>query len=163
VKAKNLLYLVWLIPAYLLFLLIHQIDVFFDARYTIKNGELYVAEVTDFRIKQIAAQTNGYIDVRFTTTQGDIVERRLSLAVQHAARLMEEKELQVRYLAGSGQEIVIVPTFNIQQQIVRINIAIIVISFTVMLLVSLWAMRFLKGRKEAGTDVKPEFEIINTG
>lgn len=159
-KSRNLLHLVWLIPAYLLFLQLHQISVFFDAQKTMSEGALYDAEVTDFKIKQIAAQTNGYIVVRFTSSDGDVVERKLSLAVQHAARLMEFENLPVRYLENSGQEVILVPTFEIQQQVIRINIAILTISLVVLIGVSTGVSRFVIRKNRSGDADSPEFQLV---
>ncbi|TVQ15738.1 MAG: hypothetical protein EA364_01480 [Balneolaceae bacterium] len=161
-RSRNLLNLVWLIPAYLLFLQVHQINVFLDAKNTMANGELQEAEVTDFKIKQIAAQTNGYIVVRFTSSEGELIERKLSLGVQHAARLMEHENLPVRYLKGSGQEVILVPTFDIQLQIIRINIAIITASLIVLIAVSAGVSRYVIRKNKSGEPDSPEFKLINT-
>ncbi|MFU8860172.1 MAG: hypothetical protein ACNA8K_07090 [Cyclonatronaceae bacterium] len=159
-KPRNLLHFVWLIPAYLLFLQLHQINVLFDAKKTMSEGELHDAEVTDFRIKQIAAQTNGYIVVRFTASDGQVVERKLSLAVQHAARLMEYENLPVRYLENSGQEVILVPTFDIQMQVIRINIAILVISLIILIGVSIGVSRYVIIKNKSGETDSPEFQLI---
>jgi hypothetical protein len=161
-RSRNLLNLVWLIPSYLLFLLLHQINVHIDAVNTMANGELQVAVVTDFKIKQIAAQTNGYIVVMFTSASGEVVERKLSLGVQHAARLMEHENIPVRYLKGSGQEVILVPTFDIQLQIIRINIAIIAASLVVLVAVSIGVSRYVIRKNKTGESDSPEFELINT-
>lgn len=161
-RSRNFLNLVWLIPSYLLFLLLHQIDVHSDARNTMATGELHEAIVTDFKIKQIAAQTNGYIVVKFTSAAGEVVERKLALGVQHAARLMEHENIPVRYLKGSGQEVILVPTFDIQLQIIRINIAIIAASLIVLIAVSIGVTRYVIRKNKTGEPDSPEFELINT-
>jgi dihydroxyacid dehydratase/phosphogluconate dehydratase len=160
-KSRNYLYLVWLIPAYLAFLLIHQAKVFYDFKNTMTNGTIYDAEVTDFRIKQIAAQTNGYIVVKFTTDTGQVIERQLALGIQHAARLMETEQLQIKYYEESGQEIVLVPTFEAQQQVIRFNMMMLSVSLLLLIGVSAGVTRYISRRKSGKIRDTPTFEMIH--
>lgn len=73
----RLLYLFWIAPAYLLFLVVQQGLVHKGTIDTYENGTTYMAEVIDFDIKQIAAQSNGYIVLRFEVDD-KILERKLS-------------------------------------------------------------------------------------
>ena len=73
------IFLVWLLPAYLLFIIIQQGLVYQGAKDTYANGVSIAADVTEFDIKQIAAQSNGYVVIKFPNPDGELVERKLSL------------------------------------------------------------------------------------
>ena len=118
------IYLIWLLPAYLLFLTLHQIAVYNGIGNTYENGTSYTSEVVEFEIKQIAAQTNGYVVLRFESNEGDMIERRLSLPVELAGMISELSHIPVRYKEGNFEEIVMMPTYNEHRNMVLSNTAI---------------------------------------
>jgi hypothetical protein len=156
----RLLYFYWLIPAYLLFLVIQQGLVYQSSIDTYENGTTYLAEVTDFDIKQIAAQSNGYVDIRFET-ETEVIERRLSLSVQMAQELMKTNHIPLRYQKGAFQEIVLYPTFNIQKSTSLFNMSVAFIGLVVTVISGVFVNRYV-GRKVADkNDEKFEIERVD--
>ncbi|MEX1011081.1 MAG: hypothetical protein WDZ29_03385 [Balneolaceae bacterium] len=138
-----LLHLVWLLPAYFITMAVYQGLVYHGIGQTWSQGENSMATVTEFEFKQIAAQTNGYVDLRFYVSSGETIERRLSLPVQMARSIMEVELVPVRYLESSFQEVVMVPTYSLQRNMVRVNLAVTLFGF----LVTVWLA--IKARKRA--------------
>ena len=75
---------------------------------TYNNGSI-AADVLDFDIKQIAAQSNGYVVLNFTTSTGENIEKRLSLSVQMAQQIMDIGVIPIRFQKNTYQEIVMIP------------------------------------------------------
>ncbi|TYP92724.1 hypothetical protein LX73_2087 [Fodinibius salinus] len=115
------LYLFWLMPLAFLFLIIQQGTVYYGINDTFENGTSYTAEVLEFELKQIAAQTNGYIVLQFKTKDGTEIQRQLSLPVEMAGDLQEIRVVPVRYNPGGWQEIVLLPTIDTQKNLVWTN------------------------------------------
>ena len=150
------LYAYWLIPAYLLFLVFQQGMVYKGSMDTYEHGESYLAEITDFEIKQIAAQSNGYVDIRFEV-DGEVIERKLSLSVQMAQELMESSSVPIRYQKGAFQEIVLFPTYEIQKSTSLFNMSVAGLGLIVTIIAGFMLNRFVKRRSaDAHAD---EFEI----
>lgn len=156
----RLLYLYWLVPAYLLFLVVQQGMVYRSAIDTYENGETYLAEVTDFDIKQIAAQSNGYIDIRFEV-EGEVKERRLSLSIQMAQELMESSTIPIRYQEGAFQEIVLYPTFRIQKSTSLFNMSVAFIGFVVTVIFGFLVNRYIRRKVLDKNDEKFEIEMVD--
>lgn len=157
-KSYKLLYLFWLLPIYLGGLLIHQASVYYGITDTYENGNSYTAEVVEFEFKQIAAQTNGYVVIRFQTEQGIEIERKLSLPVEMAGKLQDSRIIPVRYLPQTIQEIVLVPTFNAQKGLVLTNMGMSSIGFLITLVIAIYAHR--QARKKMSVDEKESEFII---
>lgn len=159
-KRTKLLHITWLIPVMLSVLLAQQLSVLTGIQLTYNQGEDLSATITDFRIKQIAAQTNGYVDLSFTSSSGERVDQRLSLHVQHASRLIGLNEVDIRYRAGATYDIVIVDTFEYHKNTVLINLAVIGLSLIVMIGVSIFASKYAAGKiKNARNDnIELEFQ-----
>ncbi|MDZ7771967.1 MAG: hypothetical protein U5K31_04405 [Balneolaceae bacterium] len=155
----HLIYLIWLLPAYLLFLCIHQVTVYNGVVDTFENGKTYTAEVVEFELKQIAAQTNGYVVLRFQTGQ-EQVQRRLSLPVEMAASLQETAVIPVRYRPDAFQEIVMVPTYNTQKGLALTNMGMALVGFLITLPIAWIAHRFA-GRSIAGGEEQLVIERID--
>lgn len=153
------IYIIWLLPAYFLFQSGYQIQTYFSLQETYANGESVVAEVTDFDVKQIAAQTNGYVDLRFTTSGGETIDRRLSLPVQFAQVIMEAEVIPIRYHAPSAKPIVMIPVYELQQKVIRVNIAVTGFGLIVTILISLYASRYANRKIEEG-DETLEIEMV---
>lgn len=150
------IFLIWLLPLYFLFQGGYQVATWYGLQNTYENGESYIARVTDFDVKQIASQTNGYVVVNFTPSDGRPVERKLSLSVQMAQLIMDSEMIPVRYKSDSFNPVVMMPTYQLQQSIVKVNIGVLAIGLVVTLLIALWASRYAIRRIRYGAD---EFEI----
>lgn len=148
----RLIYIVWLLPAYLLFIMIQQGLVYQNTIKTYNEGESIAADVLDFDIKQIAAQSNGYVVIEFIDPDGQRQERKLSLSVQMAQRIIDTGVIPIRYLEGSFQEIVMIPTFQLQKETSLSNLGIATIGFLILTGVSLLATRFARKRIKYGTE-----------
>lgn len=154
------LYFYWVVPAYLLFLVFQQGMVYKGAIDTYENGTTYLAEVTDFDIKQIAAQSNGYIDIKFEV-DGETIERRLSLSVQMAQELMESSNIPIRYQKGTMQEIVLYPTFNIQKSTSLFNMSVAFIGLVVTVISGFFLNKYIKRKVADANDGKFEIERVD--
>lgn len=152
----RLLYLFWIAPAYLLFLVVQQGLVHKGTIDTYENGTTYMAEVIDFDIKQIAAQSNGYIVLRFEVDD-KILERKLSLSIQMAQELMESANIPLRYQEGSFQDIVLYPTYQIQRSTSFFNMSVAFIGLVVTIISGLFVNRFVK--RKVDDEFGDDFEI----
>jgi len=128
---NKLVYLTWLIPAWLLFLSFYQANVLSGMIQTQASGESLVAFVEDFDIKYIASQTNGYVVLRFKPT--DEIERvdKLSLPVQVAAKIQNLAAIPILYKSDSSVPVVMVPTFRFQRSMMIVNLAIMAVSLLI--------------------------------
>ncbi|MCH8566670.1 MAG: hypothetical protein LAT67_00345 [Balneolales bacterium] len=162
---RKIAHFTWLIPLFLLALLVQQISVLNGITITYDEGETVQAFITDFRIKQIAAQTNGYVDLMFFDASGEQVRERLSLHAQHASRLIGSNEVEIRYLPGTTYDIVITKTYEYHRNTVLINLAVILFSMVITVGISIWASRYATGRNNTGESSRGgtnvEFEIMN--
>lgn len=155
-NSYRFLYAYWLVPAYLLFLIVQQGLVYQGSIDTYQNGETYLAEVTDFDIKQIAAQSNGYVDIEFEV-EGELIKRKLSLSVQMAQELMESSTIPIRYQKGAFQEIVLYPTFQIQKSTSLVNMSVAFLGFIVTVIAGVFVNRYI--RRKVINKHDEEFEI----
>ncbi len=143
-KAVSILY--WLLPAYLLFQSVYQIQVLRGLEKTYADGQSYTADVVDFRLKNMQAQSNGIIELRFSV--GDtVVDQRMTLPVQMAAQVRQYGKLPVRYLGSSAQPIVIIPTYNFHHNMVRMNVAILLSSFLATAVIGVFVVRWARRHK----------------
>lgn len=138
------LYLFWLLPAAFLFLVAHQGIVYYGITDTYENGTSYTSEVVEFELKQIAAQTNGYIVLRFETQDGEEIQRQLSLPVEMAGGLRDIRVVPIRYQPGAIQEIVIMPTFETQKSLVWSNMLMASVALLITFFIALAAHRFAR-------------------
>jgi hypothetical protein len=150
---------VWLLPLYIGYQLGYQVSVLSGMAKTYSEGESIMAQVEDFRIKQIAAQTNGYIVLDFRTSDGLHVNRLLSLPVQMAAPLMKSAIVDIRYLQGSANDIVITATYAVHKNMVIVNIAVLTLSLMVVTMIAAWATRHANRR--ILTPAEPVFTRID--
>ena len=150
------IFLIWLLPAYFLFQAGYQVLVYQGTQSTYNDGDSYIADVTDFDVKQIAAQTNGYVVLKFTTSNGQIVEEQLALPVQFAQVIMESELIPVRYLESSYKPIVMMPVYDLQQNVIKVNMGVTSFGFLVTLIISIYASRFARRRINNGEET---FEI----
>lgn len=146
------LYLIWLLPAYLLFLAGHQGAVYFGINDTYENGSSYTAEVIDFDLKQIAAQTNGYMVLRFETDDGEVIQQQLSLPVEMAGALSEIKVVPVRYQKDAFMDIVILPTVDTQKRLALTNMGMAFIGFLIAGVIAVAVHRYVNKKLRDGED-----------
>lgn len=154
-----LIYLVWLLPLYFLVMHTYQWITLNGAERTYEEGESYVAEVIDFDVKQIAAQTSGYIVLAFDTNEGEEIEQRLSLSVQMAQAISDAERIPIRYLSDSPQDIVIMNTYSLQRNVIRVNLAVTMIGLITGLIIAFYASRYAKRRIRDG---EPTLRIERT-
>lgn len=119
---------------------------------TFDHGESYISSVTDFDVKQIAAQTNGYVVLKFTTSEGLTVEEKLALPVQFAQIIMQSELIPIRYLESSFNPIVIMPVYELQQSVIKVNISVTSIGLIATFLVSFFASKFAIRRIREGEE-----------
>ncbi|SMO44584.1 hypothetical protein [Gracilimonas mengyeensis] len=155
------LYAYWLVPAYLLFLIFQQATVYTSSQDTYENGTSYLAEVTDFDIKQIAAQSNGYVDIRFETDEGKLIERRLTLSIQMAQKLMESSNIPIRYKEGNAQEIVLFPTYDIQRSTSLFNMSVAIIGLIIAGAAGFFLNRYVKRKAANANEDKFNIERVD--
>ena len=164
-NVTQLAHLAWLIPIALGVLLVQQVSVYYGIQQTYNEGETLTANITDFRIKQIAAQTNGYVDLQFEDSDGSNIEQRLSMHAQHASRLIGANEVEIRYRPGATYDIVIASTYSYHRDTVLINISVLLLSALIMGGVATAASRYALRKKqehEAGKDDELRLEFVNT-
>lgn len=155
------LYAYWLIPTYLLLLIFQQAVVYQSSEDTYENGTSYLAEVTDFDIKQIAAQSNGYVDIRFEREDGELIERRLSLSVQMAQKLLESSSIPLRYKKGNTQDIVLFPTYEIQRSTSFYNMGIAFIGLIITTIAGFFVNRYVRRKVANADDEKFNIERVD--
>ncbi len=155
------IFLIWLLPVYFLFQGGYQVMAYFGIHNTFDQGESYVASVTDFDVKQIAAQTNGYVVLKFTTSEGLIVEEKLALPVQFAQVIMQSELIPIRYLESSFNPIVMIPVYELQQSVIKVNIGVTSFGMIATLLLSFYASRFAIRRIRDGEE-NLEFERVDS-
>ncbi len=155
------LYLYWLIPAFLLFLVLHQVSVYYGVIDTYENGDSYTAEVIEFELKQIAAQTNGYVILRFRPEGAQQIEQKLSLPVEMAGQIRDIRVIPIRYQEGARQNIVMMPTYSTQKNLVVTNIAMAALGFLITAIIGIGVNRYIRKKLEEG---EPEliFERVDS-
>ena len=100
--------LLWLAPALLLFLTVHQAVTAYQLRATWEEGERAVAEVIGFDNADRVDITYGYVDLRVEMPDGSVQEyRQLSLPTTLITRVEGQERLEVRVRPGAAQPIVI--------------------------------------------------------
>ena len=154
------LYLVWFLPAYLLFIMAQQGLVYQGTIDTYENGESIAANVLDFDIKQIAAQSNGYVVISFRDPSGELQERKLSLSIQMAQRIIDTAVIPIRYLEGNFQDIVMIPTYDLQKSTSLSNIGVAFMGFLALVFFSVLVTRFAN-RKANNLDEKYIIERVD--
>lgn len=150
--------IVWLLPAYFLFQGSYQVLIYNGLNTTYNSGDSFVAEVIDFDVKQIAAQTNGYVVIQFDNNDGEQLQERLALSVQMAQVIMQSELIPIRYHEESYSPVVMLPTYDLQKNVVSVNMAVTSFGFLVTLLVAIFATRFALRKIREG---EVEIEIEN--
>lgn len=159
-KIYYLWYLTWLLPAGLTVLGIQQGIVYHGIQNTVTNGAEYEAEVLEFQMKHMAAQSNGIITLKFTPDGAEPVTQKLSLPIQNAGLLMETETLTIRYLPESAQSVIIMPSLWFQEKMVLANIGVIILSILVTLAIAFMGHRYANRLKNKKVYVQPTFEKV---
>lgn len=141
----------WLLPAFFLFLTLQQAKVYYGITDTYENGTSYTAEVTDFQFKQIASQTSGYIVVLFNTKDGKRIQQKNSIPVEMASKLREIRVIPIRYQPDSWQEIVFIPTLDIQKDLIWTNILMALLGLIATFFIALATHRYAN-KKSSGEE-----------
>ena len=158
---KRVLYLFLLIPAYLGFLCAYQIITYSAINHTMDNGESYMADVMDFRIKHMQAQANGYVVLRFRPGGGDPVTHRLALSVQMAAQLQGAgSQLPIRYLKGATQPVIILTTLEYHKKVTLINAAMSGTGFLMTAIIGFFVVRYIRRKSPQEEFAEATLEIV---
>lgn len=144
------LYLVWLFPAYLAFIIIQQALVYTGTLDTYENGVSIASDVLEFDVKQIAAQSNGYVVITFIDPEGNVQERKLSLSIQMAQRVIDTQVIPIRYQKGTFQEIVMIPTYELQKSTSLSNMGVAFLAFSALAFFSFLGTRYANKKIESG-------------
>lgn len=144
---KKLAYLLWLLPLYFVVMMGHQLWILNGMNQTYNEGESLVAVIEEVDIKQIAAQTNGYVDLRFTPASGEVLRERLTLSVQLAADVLESEVVAIRYNPESAKTIVMTTTYDLHKRVIYSNLAMMGLSFLAVVVIAIGGTFFAR-RKE---------------
>lgn len=144
---KKLAYLLWLLPLYFVVMMGHQLWILNGMNQTYTEGESLVAVIEEVDIKQIAAQTNGYVDLRFTPASGEVLRERLTLSVQLAADVLESEVVAIRYNPESAKTIVMTTTYDLHKRVIYSNLAMMGLSFLAVVVIAIGGTFFAR-RKE---------------
>jgi len=146
------IYLIWLLPVYFIYQFGYQATTYFGIQETYENGESYIATVTDFDVKQIAAQTNGYVVIKFTTSENETIEQQLALPVQMAQVIMESELIPIRYNTDSFKPIVLMPTYELQQSVIKVNLGVTAIGLIATIIIALFSSRYAYRKMKYGEE-----------
>lgn len=158
-KTIRALHLLWLLPAYFAGMVGYQLFVLQGLDQTYAKGASLLASVTDFDIKQIAAQTNGYVDLEFVPSANDTVRERLTLSVQMAAGIMEAEVVPIRYDPESFEPVVMSAAYELHRRVVITNIAMLAFGCLASIVVCFFASRYAS-RKADHPDETLVFETV---
>jgi len=153
---RRLLYFFWILPVYMGFIMLQQLTVHIGTIQTYEEGVSIAADVTDFDIKQIAAQSNGYVVINFPLPDGTMTEKKLSLSIQMAQEIIDTQVIPIRYLADSWQPIVMIPTYELQRSTSLLNGIIAFIGFVITLTAAFYAIRYARKQR---SELPDQFEI----
>jgi len=153
---RRLLYFFWILPLYMGFITMQQIMVHLGTLQTYEQGVSIAADVTDFDIKQIAAQSNGYVVINFPLPDGTQAERKLSLSIQMAQRIIDTQVIPIRYLEDSWQPIVMIPTYELQKSTSFLNAIIALIGFIITFTAAIFATKYIRRSKRENSDIQIE-------
>jgi hypothetical protein len=128
---KKLLLLFWLLPAYLGFLTAYETKTYLGLTSTYENGESLVAQIVELKLKNMQAQSNGVIEIRFTDEKGSEKQQKMTLPIQLAAQLQPYNMIPIRYLESSSPQVVFMPTFEFHKNMVLMNMGITLASFLI--------------------------------
>lgn len=141
-KAYKFSYLIWLLPAYLLFLTLHQAFVLYSLSDTYENGTSLVAELDDSATKQIGAQTSGHVVLTFTTSAGEEVQRYLALPFSIVRETSKLAAVPIRYQQGAFIEVVLIPSYDTQMDFVWTNLGMALIGLLITLFIAFKTQRY---------------------
>ena len=146
--------ILWVLPALLFVLTIHQIDVALDLHETLTRGTPAVAEVTEFRTTNRAEIKFDEIGLRATLPDGRVVEQaHMSIPHSFAQELAGRQTLDVRVLPGADQPLVIASLGRAHWRMAAINAAMSALGFVLLAFgVGAWN-RYLRRRGDPAQQV----------
>ncbi len=136
--------LLWLLPAILFFLTIHQVLVAFDIRETFREGEPATAEITEFDLTDRSEVTHAFVGLRVHMDDGTIIERphvAVPYTLINYVRGREEVEVLVR--RDADQEIVFLESGDSHWRIAAVNSAMSFVGFLMFFSGVFWWNRYL--------------------
>lgn len=158
---KKLHYLIWLLPAYLLFQSLYQVDVYHGLTKTYKEGTSYVASVDQFMIRNLQAQSYGSITLSFDTRSGEHIKRTMTLPVKLAQEVKDYEKIPVRYLKKSSEPLIMLPPYIFYRNMIRIYLAIAWLSFAIALGIAIYVERYYWKCRHGLIITDFEFELVD--
>lgn len=159
---KKLHYLIWLLPAYLLFQSVYQVIVYNGLTKTYKEGTSYIANVDNFMIRNLQAQSYGSITLSFHVKDGRFIRRTMTLPVKLAQEVKDYEKMPIRYLKNSSEPIIMIPPYNFYRNMVRIYIAIAILAFLIGLGVAITVEHYFWKRRHGLVPSGFEFELVDS-
>jgi hypothetical protein len=126
--------------------------VFYSVVNTYDNGDSYIAEVVDFDLKQIAAQTNGYVVLEFETKTGKSHRQKLSLPVEMAGAVSQSQAIPVRFKKDAFVNIVMIPTYGTQKGLALTNLAMAAVGLFIALFIAYLVNRYVHKKLTEGDE-----------
>ena len=105
------------------------------------------------QMKQIAAQSNGFVIFKFTTPEDDVITKKMTLTIQMAQQIMKVSEIPIRYRKGGYPEIVLEPTYDIQYATSLYNMWVAIAALISTIIAALMIQRFSNAKSKTGTEV----------
>ena len=108
-------------------------------------------------VKQIAAQSNGYVIIAFETNSGSKIERKMTLSIQMAQQLMQSSTVDLSYKKGAYPEIVLHPTYELQVKTSLFNGAVAFIGLIVTIIAGVYVQKY--SNKRSADETADDFTI----
>ncbi len=87
----------------------------------------------------------------------------MTLAVQLAEEVRDYNKIPVRYLKDSSMPIIMIPPYSFDKNMVKINIAICVVSFLITLAIAVYVEKYFGKKKRGEVPDGYVFELANSG
>jgi hypothetical protein len=114
----------WIVPVILFGLMVHQAWVVYSVTQTWNDGKAATAEIVDYEMKEMAAQTHGIMTLRIPLPDGHSIEETLSMPAMLATQVRNTEQLEVRVRPGRSQQIVVAELMRTQRRMAMINVII---------------------------------------
>jgi hypothetical protein len=149
--------ILWILPAILFFLIIHQTWSALEIRKTLVEGEPAVAEVLEFESSSRVEISYDYVSIRVPLADGTVIEKEhMSLPHTLVPVIQGKDELAVRVRPGARQDVVIEEIGSMHWKLALMNMAMSLFGF-ILLSVGIFAWnRFLTKQGDPGYRVVDE-------
>lgn len=145
----------WLVPAFLLLIAVHQTRTAYTLWQTIQHGQPAMAEVTAFHEENRVDVTYDYMNLRVRLPDGETI-RREQMSVPHtiAPLLKNKKQLGVYVRRGAAQEVVVREggIGRTQQRIATVNAAMSGLAALLFGVGVFWWNRYLRRRGDPSAE-----------